>query len=96
LHTVKAIAELVYWRGGQFVFPVKENRRVLFDAVDGLAWTDSRSRTASSTSDTAGPPVVPSGGPARPQDLPFRMSRQPGWLIERYVDSTAGRTCRLL
>jgi predicted transposase YbfD/YdcC len=37
LHTVKATATHIHQRGGQFVFPVKENRRALFDA---LAWKD--------------------------------------------------------
>lgn len=37
LHTVKATAEHIHESGGQFVLPVKENRRALFDA---LAWKD--------------------------------------------------------
>ena len=40
LHTVKATAQHIHERGGQFVFPVKENRRALFDALDALAWQD--------------------------------------------------------
>jgi len=38
LHTVKATAEIIHERGGQFVFPVKENRRALFDALNALPW----------------------------------------------------------
>jgi hypothetical protein len=37
-HTVKATAELVHQCGGQFVFPVKENRQALFDALNTLPW----------------------------------------------------------
>lgn len=40
LHTVKATAEHIHERGGQFVLPVKENRRSLFDALDALAWKE--------------------------------------------------------
>lgn len=34
LHTVKATANHIHEHGGEFVFPVKENRRTLFDALD--------------------------------------------------------------
>jgi hypothetical protein len=34
----KATAELIHAHGGQFVFPVKQNRRALFDALDALPW----------------------------------------------------------
>jgi hypothetical protein len=37
LHTVKATAEFIYEGGGEFVLPVKENRKALFDALDALA-----------------------------------------------------------
>jgi hypothetical protein len=40
LHTVKATARLIHEGGGEFVFPVKENRRSLFDAIDILPWKD--------------------------------------------------------
>ena len=36
LHTVKATARLIHEGGGEFIFPVKENRRSLFDAIDAL------------------------------------------------------------
>ena len=35
LHTVKATAEFIRAGGGEFVLPVKENRKALFDALDG-------------------------------------------------------------
>ena len=38
LHTVKATANHIHEHGGEFVFPVKENRRALFDALDALPW----------------------------------------------------------
>ena len=38
LHTVKATAGHIHDRGGEFVLPVKENRRALFDALDALPW----------------------------------------------------------
>ena len=34
LHTVKATARHIHEHGGEFVLPVKENRRALFDALD--------------------------------------------------------------
>jgi len=40
LHTVKATAQHIRERGGQFVLPVKENRRALVDALDALSWKD--------------------------------------------------------
>jgi hypothetical protein len=33
LHTVKATAEFICEHGGEFVLPVKENRRALFDGL---------------------------------------------------------------
>ena len=38
LHTVKATARHIHEHGGEFVLPVQENRRALFDALDGLPW----------------------------------------------------------
>jgi predicted transposase YbfD/YdcC len=38
LHTVKATANHIHEHGGEFVLPVKENRRALFDALDTLPW----------------------------------------------------------
>jgi predicted transposase YbfD/YdcC len=90
LHTVKATAELIYQRGGQFVFPVKENRQALFDALDRLAWKDTP--IAHSSIDIGHGRitrrtirVLPA-----PDDLPFPHVNQV-WLVERYVTDTAGR-----
>ena len=38
-HTLKATARHIHEHGGQFVLPVKENRRALFAALDALPWT---------------------------------------------------------
>jgi len=38
LPTVKATAEFIREGGGEFVLPVKENRKALFDARDVLPW----------------------------------------------------------
>ncbi|WP_249715171.1 ISAs1 family transposase [Rhizomonospora bruguierae] len=90
LHTVKATAELIYQRGGQFVFPVKENRRALFDALDTLPWT-STPIARSSTDIGHGRitrrtiQVLPA-----PDGLPFPHVNQV-WLIERYVTDTHGQ-----
>ncbi len=35
---MKATANYIHEHGGEFVFPVKENRRALFDALDALPW----------------------------------------------------------
>jgi predicted transposase YbfD/YdcC len=89
LHTVKATAELIYQRGGQFVLPVKQNRQALFDALDRLAWKDTP--IAHSTIDIGHGRVTRRTIrilPA-PADLPFPHVNQV-WLIERYVTDTAG------
>src|ERR1022692_1947685 len=41
LHTVKASANHIHDHSGEFVLPVKENRRALFDALDELPWDDA-------------------------------------------------------
>lgn len=89
LHTVKATAELIHARGGQFVFPVKENRRALFDALDALPWqhtpiADSRTETGHGRITRRTIRVLPA-----PPDLPFPHVNQV-WLIERYVTDTTG------
>ncbi len=38
LHTVKATAGCIREHGGEFILPVKENRRALLDAVNALPW----------------------------------------------------------
>lgn len=90
LHTVKATAELIHHRKGQFVFPVKENRKALFDALDALPWKDIpityRSvETGHGRVSTRTIQVRPV-----PDDLPFPHVNQV-WLVERYVTDTAGR-----
>jgi len=90
LHTVKATAQHIYERGGQFVLPVKENRQALFDALDALPWTDipvahrsvekGHGRVTTRTIQ-----VTPA-----PPDLPFPNVNQV-FLLERYVSDLRGR-----
>lgn len=92
LHTVKATADYIHRRGGQFVLPVKENRQALFDALNALPWADT---PIAHTSTTIGHgrverrtiQVLPA-----PEDLPFPHVHQV-FLIERYVSDRQG-TCR--
>ncbi|WP_433462421.1 ISAs1 family transposase [Spirillospora sp. CA-128828] len=89
LHTVKATAELVHTRGGEFVFPVKENRRALFDALDQLAWNTAGIAHTSTTRGhgritTRTVQVLPA-----PHDLPFPHVNQV-FLIERHTTATDG------
>jgi predicted transposase YbfD/YdcC len=89
LHTVKATAEHIHERGGQFVLPVKENRRDLFDALDTLAWNDvpitHRSvENGHGRITTRTIQVLPA-----PPDLPFPHVNQV-FLIERYVSDLHG------
>ncbi|MEV0157916.1 ISAs1 family transposase [Micromonospora sp. NPDC050686] len=93
LHTVKATAELIHSRGGQFVFPVKENRQALFDALNTLPWPQvpiaaSRTDTGHGRITRRTIRVLPA-----PADLPFPHVNQV-WLIERYVTDTSGRHLR--
>jgi predicted transposase YbfD/YdcC len=90
LHTVKATAELIRQRGGQFVFGVKENRQVLFDALDALPWKDVPIAYRSTDKGHGWTThrtiwVLPA-----PDGLPFPHVNQV-WLIERYVTDTHGR-----
>ena len=89
LHTVKATAEFIRERGGEFVLPVKENRKALFDALDALPW--HQVPVAHSATDrghgritTRTIQVLPA-----PEDLPFPHVSQV-LLIERYVSDLAG------
>ncbi len=89
LHTVKATAEFIREAGGEFVLPVKENRKALFDALDGLPW--HQVPVAHSATDrghgritTRTIQVLPA-----PEDLPFPHVSQV-MLIERYVSDLAG------
>jgi predicted transposase YbfD/YdcC len=90
LHTVKATANHIHERGGQFVLPVKENRQALFDALNGLAWKDipiaHRSvDTGHGRITTRTIQVLPA-----PEDLPFPHVNQV-FLLERYVTDRQGR-----
>jgi predicted transposase YbfD/YdcC len=90
LHTVKATAEHIHERGGQFVLPVKENRRSLFDALDALAWKevpiahrDTDKGHGRITTRTI--QVQPA-----PPNLPFPHVNQV-FLVERYVSDLRDR-----
>ena len=90
LHTVKATAELIHERGGEFVLPVKENRRALFDALDALPWDQVPvAHTATDRGHgritTRTIQVLPA-----PEDLPFPHVSQV-FLIERYVTDLHGQ-----
>jgi predicted transposase YbfD/YdcC len=90
LHTVKATAEHICERGGQFVLPVKENRRALFDALDALAWkevpiTHRDTDKGHGRVTTRTIQVLPA-----PPDLPFPHVNQV-FLVERYVSDLRGR-----
>lgn len=78
LHTVKATAELIHAQGGHFVWPVKENRGALFDALDAVAWKDI-SVTHTSTVQGRGRITTRTiqVAPA-PPGLPFPMSARSG------------------
>lgn len=89
LHTVKATAEFIRESGGEFILPVKENRKALFDALDALPW--HQVPVAHSATDrghgritTRTIQVLPA-----PEDLPFPHVSQV-LLIERYVSDLAG------
>ncbi len=90
LHTVKATANYIHDHGGEFVFPVKENRRALFDALDALPW--GQVPVACTATDkghgritTRTIQVLPA-----PEDLPFPHVSQV-FLIERYVTGLHGQ-----
>jgi len=90
LHTVKATANHIHEHGGEFVLPVKENRRALFDALDALPW--GQVPVACTATDkghgritTRTIQVLPA-----PEDLPFPHVSQV-FLIERYVTDLHGQ-----
>jgi predicted transposase YbfD/YdcC len=90
LHTVQATANHIHEHGGEFVLPVKENRRALFDALDALPW--GQVPIAHSATDkghgritTRTIQVLPA-----PEDLPFPHVSQV-FLIERYVTGLHGQ-----
>jgi predicted transposase YbfD/YdcC len=90
LHTVKATANHIHEHGGEFVLPVKENRRALFDALDALPWDQVPvAHTATDKGHgritTRTIQVLPA-----PDDLPFPHVNQV-FLIERYVTGLHGQ-----
>jgi predicted transposase YbfD/YdcC len=90
LHTVKATARLIHEGGGEFVFPVKENRRSLFDGIDALPWKDVPVAHAATDRGhgritTRTIQVLPA-----PEGLPFPHVSQV-FLIERHVTDLYGR-----
>jgi predicted transposase YbfD/YdcC len=90
LHTVKATANHIRERGGEFVLPVKGNRRALFDALDALPWSQvPAAHTATDKGHgritTRTIQVLPA-----PKDLPFPHVSQV-FLIERYVTGLQGQ-----
>ena len=90
LHTVKATARHIHEQGGEFVLPVKENRRALFDALDALPWGQVPiAHTATDKGHgritTRTIQVLPA-----PDDLPFPHVSQV-FLIERHVTDLRGQ-----
>ena len=89
LHTVKATAEFIREGGGEFVLPVKENRKALFDALDALPWhqvpiSHSATDRGHGRITTRTIQVMPA-----PEELPFPHVSQV-LLLERYVSDLAG------
>ena len=89
LHTVKATANRIHERGGEFVLPVKQNRRALSGALDALPW--GQVPVAHTATDrghgritTRTIQVLPA-----PDNLPFPHVSQV-FLIERYVTGLRG------
>ena len=89
LHTVKATAEFICRAGGEFILPVKENRRALFDALNALPWPQvpiahSATDRGHGRITTRTIQVLPA-----PEDLPFPHVSQV-YLIERHVSDLDG------
>jgi len=90
LHTVKATANYIRQHGGEFILPVKENRRALFDAVNALPWEQAPIAHAATDKGhgritTRTIQVLPA-----PEGLPFPHVSQV-FLIERYVTGLHGQ-----
>ena len=90
LHTVKATANHIHEHGGEFVFPVKENRRALSGAINALPWEQVPIAHAATDKGhgritTRTIQVLPA-----PDGLPFPHVSQV-FLIERYVTGLHGR-----
>ena len=89
LHTVKATAEFICEHGGEFVLPVTENRKALFEALNGRPWQEvpiahSATDRGHGRITTRTIQVLPA-----PEDLPFPHVSQV-LLIERYVTDLNG------
>jgi predicted transposase YbfD/YdcC len=90
LHTVKATASYIHQHGGEFILPVKENRRALFDAVNALSWEQAPIAHAATDKGhgritTRTIQVLPA-----PESLPFPHVSQV-FLIERHVTGLHGQ-----
>jgi Transposase DDE domain len=87
LHTVKATARLIHEGGGEFVLPVKENRRSLFDALPWKAVPVAHAATGRGHGriTTRTIQVLPA-----PEGLPFPHVSQV-FLIERHVTGLHGK-----
>ena len=86
---MKATADYIHEHGGEFVLPVKENRRALSGALDALPWGQVPvAHTATGKGQgritTRTIQVLPA-----PDDLPFPHVSQV-FLIERYVTGLRG------
>jgi predicted transposase YbfD/YdcC len=90
LHTVRATARLIHEGCGEFVLPVKENRRSLFDAIDALPWKDVP--IAHAATDKGHGRITTRTIQVRPapEGLPFPHVSQV-FLIERHVTDPHGR-----
>lgn len=89
LHTVKATANYIHDHGGEFVLPVKENRRALFDAVNALPWENTP--VAHTATDKGHGRITTRTIQVltAPESLPFPHVSQV-FLIERYVTDLHG------
>lgn len=90
LHTVKATANYIHQHGGEFILPVEENRRALFDAVNALAW--EKAPIAHTATDKGHGRITTRTiqVPPAPEGLPFPHVSQV-FLIERYVTDLHGQ-----
>ena len=91
LHTVKATAEYICQGGGEFILPVKENRKTLFEAVEAQPWHQvPNAHTATDRWPRPGyDPHHPGvAGVGRPAVL-ARETGLPYWLVERLVRDLA-------
>jgi hypothetical protein len=84
LHTVKATANRIRENGGEFVLPVKENRRTLFDALDALPSEQVPVRSPRHRQGTRPDQHPDHPGPARTRGpaVPARQLR-PGAVVNR-------------